>query len=214
MNLGTATTASTASTATTASAATPGWPAERRLQLQALTEADLDLVWDTEKRAYAHPWSLRNFSDSLAAGYPAQLLITPPLPGDAPHRLTHSGHLLLGYWVAMQVLDEVHVLNIAVAPEHRRQGWGHTLMQALATHAVANGATCLWLEVRTGNTPARALYQSAGFVAMGMRKQYYPAGNGLREDAIVMSRQLRPLAEPAATPATTETRPTGDSPNP
>lgn len=197
-----------------AASGTVGLAGERRLQLQALTEADLDLVWDTEKRAYAHPWSLRNFSDSLTAGYPAQLLITPPLPGDAPHRLTQSGHLLLGYWVAMQVLDEVHVLNIAVAPEHRRQGWGHTLMQALATHAVAQGATCLWLEVRTGNIPARALYQSAGFVAMGVRKQYYPAGNGLREDAIVMSRQLRPATEPASPTHPTDTRPTGETPTP
>lgn len=162
----------------------------RQLHLQPLTLADLDLVWDTEKRAYAHPWSRRNFSDSLATGYPAQLLVTPALPTDAPLRLTHSGHMLLGYWVAMQVLDEVHVLNIAVAPEHRRQGWGHTLMQALSTHAIGQGAQCLWLEVRTGNTPARALYQRTGFVTMGVRKQYYPASNGQREDAIVMSLQL------------------------
>jgi ribosomal-protein-alanine N-acetyltransferase len=181
--------------------ALPARDVERTLQLLPLTRADLDLVWETEKRAYAHPWSLRNFSDSLEAGYPAQLLVTPPLVTDTPHRLTQGGHMLLGYWVAMQVLDEVHVLNIAVAPEYRRQGWGHVLMQTLATDATARGAQCLWLEVRTGNAPARALYERTGFVAMGVRKQYYPAGNGRREDAIVMSRNLlMPSAAPESTP--------------
>ena len=180
--------------------------AQRRLGLQALTEADLDTVLEAEKRAYAHPWSLRNFRDSLDAGYPAQLLVTPPLPGDTPHRLTTSGHMLLSYWVAMAVLDEVHVLNIAVLPEHRRQGWGHTLLQALATHALAQQAQCLWLEVRAGNAPARALYGQFGFVPVGVRKQYYPADQGLREDAIVMTLNLltlNPLGHtPPATPTT------------
>lgn len=169
--------------------ATP--PDQRQLQLVPLTLTDLDTVWEMEKRAYTHPWSRPNFQDSLLSGYPAQMLTTPVLPGDSAHQVTASGHMLLGYWVAMQVLDEVHLLNIAVAPEHRRQGWGRVLLHSLATKAVAQSAQWLWLEVRAGNTAARELYQSFGFLPMGLRKQYYPAGHGLREDAVVMSLNLR-----------------------
>jgi ribosomal-protein-alanine N-acetyltransferase len=172
-------------------AVAPTQAAERELHLQSLTEADLDLVWDTEKRAYAHPWSRGNFEDSLRSGYPAQMLVTQPLPGDNPLQLTASGHMLLGYWVAMAGVDEMHLLNIAVAPEHRRQGWGLVLLQALATHTLAQGHAWLWLEVRTGNTPAQGLYRRMGFLPVGLRKQYYPAGNGQREDAVVMSLNLR-----------------------
>lgn len=175
----------------------PGPPPERSVWFEPLTPSDLDVVWDTEQRAYTHPWSPGNFRDSLASGYPAQMLVTPVLPGDAPPRVTASGHMLLGYWVAMQVLDEVHLLNIAVAPEHRRQGWARAMLQGLAASALTNRAQWLWLEVRASNTPAQALYRGFGFQRMGMRKQYYPAGNGLREDAVVMSLNLHTL-----TPAT------------
>jgi ribosomal-protein-alanine N-acetyltransferase len=101
----------------------------------------------------------------------------------------------------MQVLDEVHLLNIAVAPEHRRQGWGQVLLQSLAMQALAQGAQWLWLEVRTGNTPARGLYQRFGFQPMGVRKQYYPAGHGQREDAVVMSLNLHTWGSTAPTDA-------------
>lgn len=166
-------------------------PAERVLSLQPLAEVDLDLVWNTEKRAYAHPWSRGNFEDSLLAGYPAQLLVTPPLPSDNPLQLTASGHMLLGYWVAMAGVEEMHLLNIAVAPEHRRQGWGLVLLQALSAHAVAQGHAYLWLEVRAHNAPAQGLYRRMGFAPVGLRKLYYPASHGQREDAVVMSLDLR-----------------------
>lgn len=171
---------------------TPIPPTDRTLLFEAMTLADLDTVWDMEKRAYSHPWSLGNFRDSLQAGYPAHMLLTPVLPGDSARQpLSASGHLLLGYWVAMRGVDEVHLLNLAVAPEHRRQGWAQAMLQALAASAVAEGAHWLWLEVRASNAPARALYERFGFLAMGVRKQYYPAGHGQREDAVVMSLNLR-----------------------
>lgn len=169
-------------------------PPERQVWFEPLTLADLDVVWDTETQAYTHPWTLGNFRDSLQSGYPAQMLVTPVLPGDAPTLRTASGHMLLGYWVAMQVLDEVHLLNIAVAPAHRRQGWAQAMLHGLVASALTNQAQWLWLEVRTSNTPAQALYQGFGFQRMGVRKQYYPAGNGQREDALVMSLNLHARA--------------------
>jgi ribosomal-protein-alanine N-acetyltransferase len=165
--------------------------AERALFIEPMTEADVACVAATEQRACAHPWTLGNFRDSLAAGYPACLLTTPLLPGDNPPQITASGRMLLGYWVAMNGVDEVHLLNITVAPEHRRQGWARAMMHAMSAAAVASGAHWLWLEVRVGNTPAKTLYQQVGFLPMGVRKQYYPAEDGQREDAIVMSLNLR-----------------------
>lgn len=177
----------------------PSPPELRPLQLESLQESDLNLVWETEKRAHAHPWSLGNFRDSLQSGYPAHLLVSPPRPGEATTALTASGQVLLGYLVAMKGVDEVHLLNITVAPEHRRQGWARVMMQALAAWATADGADCLWLEVRAHNEPALALYRGFGFVTMGLRKGYYPAGRHTREDALVMSLPLRaPLPLPTA----------------
>lgn len=164
---------------------------ERALFFEPMTTADLVLVAATEQRANPHPWSIGHFSDSLAAGYPACMLTTPLLPGDAPEQTTASGRMLLGYWVTMNGVDEAHVLNITVAPEHRRQGWARAMMQAMTAAALADGAQWLWLEVRVGNTPAKALYEQTGFLPMGVRKQYYPADQGKREDAIVMSLNLR-----------------------
>ena len=174
-------------------------PADVRVHTRAvafvpMTTADLDAVWDMEKRAYSHPWSLGNFRDSLQSGYPAQMLVSDALPGESPLNLTATSQVLLGYLVAMRGVDEVHVLNIAVAPEHRRQGWGQVLLQALAVQSLAEGAQWIWLEARASNHPALALYRHVGFLPMGVRKQYYPAGGGQREDAVVMSLNLRTLA--------------------
>ena len=165
-------------------------PPERQVWFEPLTLADLDVVWDTEKQAYTHPWTLGNFRDSLQSGYPAQMLVTPVLPGDAPTLRTASGHMLLGYWVAMQVLDEVHLLNITVAPDYQRQGWAHVMLDALALWARGQGAEWLWLEVRLGNLRAMHVYERQGFQRVGQRKNYYPSGQGQREHALVMSLRL------------------------
>lgn len=129
-----------------------------------------------ERTAYSHPWTERNLADSLQAGYNCQLLV--------------AGPVLLGYFVAMLGVDEVHLLNITVAPAYQRQGWASVLMQGLAIWSRGQGAQCLWLEVRAGNHQALAVYEHLGFVRVGRRKDYYPADGGKREDAVVMSKTL------------------------
>lgn len=140
-----------------------------------MTEARLDEVVAIERLAYDHPWTRGNFADSLRSGYQAQLLC--------------AGDTVLGYFVAMKGVDEVHLLNITVAPACQGQGWGRVMLDALALWARAQGAQWLWLEVRTSNLRAQQVYQRYGFRRVGERKNYYPASNG-REDAIVMSYQL------------------------
>ncbi|HEY8048359.1 MAG TPA: ribosomal protein S18-alanine N-acetyltransferase [Ramlibacter sp.] len=141
-----------------------------------LSEQHLDEVVAVESRAYEHPWTRGNFADSLRSGYQAQVLV--------------AGGKLLGYFVAMKGVDEVHLLNITVVPEHQSQGWGRLILDALALWARQQGAQWLWLEVRVGNERAQRIYERHGYRRVGERRGYYPAANGKREDAIVMSLKL------------------------
>jgi ribosomal-protein-alanine N-acetyltransferase len=140
-----------------------------------MTEDRLEHVVAIERRAYAHPWTRGNFADSLRSGYHAQIL--------------GAGDAVLGYFVAMLGVDEVHLLNITVEPAWQGQGWGRVMLDALAIWSRAQGAQWLWLEVRTTNLRAQQVYQRYGFRRVGERRGYYPADQG-REDAIVMSYKL------------------------
>lgn len=144
--------------------------------LEPLDAARLDQVLQIEQRAYPHPWTRGNFMDALRSGYHARVLL--------------AGEQVLGYYIAMQGVDEVHLLNITVSPDHQRQGWGRVMLDALALWARSLGAQWLWLEVRVSNTRALAVYEAHGYRRVGLRKNYYPAGHGQREDAVVMSLRL------------------------
>lgn len=170
---------------------------QRRIAFVPMTEADLDTVVEVEKTAYTHPWSRKHFSDSLQSGYPAVLLLGEALPGEVVHPGRADGRVLLGYLVAMPGVDEVHLLNITVAPAQQRQGWARFMLDALVLWSRGQRAQWLWLEVRHSNTPARALYERYGFAQVGLRRGYYPAGQRDREDAVVMSLNLVALAHTA-----------------
>lgn len=141
-----------------------------------MVSARLPEVLVIEQSAYDHPWSRTNFRDALSAGYEARLL--------------SADHTLLGYFVAMKGVDEVHLLNITVAPAFQRQGWARLMLDALAIWARGQCAQWLWLEARTSNLRAMQVYERHGFRRVGQRKAYYPASHGQREDAIVMSLRL------------------------
>lgn len=163
---------------------------ERRINFEPMTEAELDAVHAVETTAYAHPWSRKHFHDSLQAGYPAVLLLGETLPGERPHPARADGRQLVGYLVAMPGVDEVHLLNITVAPAHQRQGWARFMLDALVLWSRGQRAQWLWLEVRQSNIAARRLYEHYGFAQVGLRKAYYPADQQQREDAVVMSLNL------------------------
>lgn len=146
------------------------------VRLEPMREADLDAVLALEQQAYSHPWQHRHFADCLAGGYHAQLL--------------KAGDTLLGYFVAMEGFEEVHLLNLAVSPSHQRQGWARLLLDALVLWARGRNLQWVWLEARASNTRAVQVYKAHGFRYVGLRKQYYPANNGQREDALVMSLKL------------------------
>lgn len=145
--------------------------------LSSMTVSHLDAVLAVEQNTYAFPWTRGNFIDSLSAGYDAEVLM------DAQQQL-------IGYFVAMAGVEEMHLLNITVAREFQGQGHARTLFNALLARCHAMAACKLWLEVRQSNTHAQALYKHLGFVEEGLRKAYYPAAMGKREDAVVMALQI------------------------
>ena len=144
--------------------------------LEPMTPERLPAVLAVEQSVYSHPWTRGNFTDTLAAGHQALCLL--------------GGDELIGYFVAMRGFEEVHLLNITVAPAHQRQGWALVLLDALVLWSRAQGAQWLWLEVRASNMRAQQIYLKRGFARVGLRKAYYPAGHGLREDAVVMNLRL------------------------
>ena len=95
-----------------------------------------------------------------------------------------------GYFVAMGGIDEMHLLNLTVAPAWQGRGHGRALLDALVDHCRARGDRTLWLEVRESNLRARAIYSLYGFGEVGMRRGYYPAPHGQREHAVVMSLEV------------------------
>ena len=144
-----------------------------RLWRRPMAMRDLDKVLAAEITAYSHPWTRGNFIDSMASGYLCEVLWDDD-----------TG--IVGYFVAMAGVDELHLLNLTIAPPWQGQGHGSALLRTVQGHAAALGLATLWLEVRQGNERARALYRRRGFAEVGLRKGYYPAAHG-REDAVVMS---------------------------
>lgn len=157
----------------------PDVAASGQVRFEPLNVLWLDALLPVEQQAYSHPWTRGNFIDAMAAGYECQLLVDD------------RGELL-GYFVAMTVLDEVHLLNITVAPAHQRQGWARILLDALALWARQRQAQWIWLEVRESNARARSIYAAHGFQEVGLRKNYYPMHDGPREHAVLMSLKLWP----------------------
>jgi ribosomal-protein-alanine N-acetyltransferase len=135
---------------------------------------DLTEVMAVERRAYPVPWTHGNFVDSLAAGYPAEVLRGPRSE-------------LLGYWVAMPGVDELHLLNITVASAWQGRGLAVVMLDRLVNACRQRGLTQLWLEVRVSNERAREVYLRYGFAEVGRRRAYYPVVQGPREDALLMS---------------------------
>ena len=149
--------------------------------LRPMTLASLDGVVALEAEVYPFPWTRGNFVDSIAAGYFAWTL-------------NGNGGELLAYCVAMRGAGEMHLLNITVAPAARRCGHARRLLDALVAECRDQHAERLWLEVRVANVDAQRTYARLGFIKVGVRKGYYPAPAGTREDAVVMSRIIAPVA--------------------
>lgn len=139
-----------------------------------MTPAHLESVADIEQRVQSFPWTLRNFADGLQAGYGAWVIC-------------RAGQVL-GFCMTLFAPDVAHILVIAVHPQAQRQGLATRLLQHCEQQARDRGLPAVILEVRPSNLAALAFYQAHGFTRLSVRKGYYPAGHGQREDALVMQK--------------------------
>jgi ribosomal-protein-alanine N-acetyltransferase len=146
------------------------------MMLREMKEADLDAVLRIEREVHTHPWTLGNFSDALRSGYQCKVF--------------ESAGMMLGYAVMMLAVDEAELLDIAIDKGHQRKGIGRKLLEAMLSLARHEDMRRMVLEVRASNQAAIALYRASGFEQIGLRRDYYPATNNGREDAILMGKGL------------------------
>ena len=149
--------------------------------LRHMHQADLPEVLAVEIAAYPYPWTEGIFTDCLRVGYHCLVAESALAPGRV------GG--LVGHAVMSAAVGECHLLNLCVHPDWQRRGLGRRLLLRLFSIGKANNADTAFLEVRSSNRGAIALYESEGFCEIGLRRGYYPAGDR-REDAIVMARPL------------------------
>lgn len=146
------------------------------LAFRRMREGDLPRVMEIERAAFSHPWSEELVRRELGHEFSTVLLATGGAAGG-----------ILGFAVVWLVHDELHVLNVAVAPEARRRGVARAVLDEVEARGRGQGARISMLEVRRGNAPAIALYRSLGYREVGVRPRYY-AEDG--EDALVMDKDL------------------------
>lgn len=84
------------------------------------------------------------------------------------------------------IIDEAHIMNIAVAPAYRQKGIGQRIVEYLIGDAKSRGIASMTLEVKSNNTAAKALYEKLGFELSGIRKKYYKN----TQDALIYWKQL------------------------
>jgi len=157
-------------------AAAQAVPLPAEVELAVMAEADLDAVVEIERAVQSFPWTRGNFADALAAGYDAWVL--------------RSAGQVRGFYVSMAAPDLAHLLVIAVAPGAQRRGLGGRLLSHCEERVRRSGSEALLLEVRPSNATAVEFYRRRGYLQIGVRRGYYPAGRSEREDALVMKKSL------------------------
>ncbi len=140
--------------------------------LRSADPSDLDALVALERRCFHEdPWTREMLSEEIARVGGIFLVMGPP-------------GRLLAFGIAWAVLDDLHVLQVAVDPDARRTGLGRTLVSGLEARAWL--AASAWLEVRRDNVAAIGLYASAGYHPVGTRPGYYTDGC----DALVLRKRL------------------------
>ena len=151
------------------------------LLLEAAVEADVPALVALERRSFSHPWSENNFREAVRnRTRVSTLVLRRPSPAGALDRG------VVAYCVFQAVVDELHILDLVVAPEARRLGLARWLLEFVLDRAASRGAERAFLEVRRSNAPALELYRSLGFRAMGERRAYYREPP---EDALLLGKE-------------------------
>jgi [ribosomal protein S18]-alanine N-acetyltransferase len=148
-----------------------------------MSEHDLLEIVEIEEKSGLSRWGWAAYYAELQSANRDLMLIA---------RLTHASIIdsgpIAGYIVARETAGELHINNVAVREEFRRRGIGAALLQRVLQEARGRKANAVFLEVRSGNRAAQALYVKNGFRAIATRRDYYSEP---REDAVVMTVDLK-----------------------
>ena len=143
-----------------------------------MTEHDLLEVVEIEEQSGLSRWGWAAYYAELQGGNRDLMLIAKP------SQCAIESAPIAGYIVARETAGELHINNVAVRTEYRRRGIGAALLNRVIDEARRRKANAAFLEVRSANHAAQALYQQCGFKAIARRADYYSEP---REDAVVMS---------------------------
>jgi [ribosomal protein S18]-alanine N-acetyltransferase len=139
-----------------------------------MTPADLDEVMVIERSAFRYPWSSRFFLQELQVQCARSIL-------------AEIDGKILGYVLFWLLPGEIDIHNVAVHNGYRRHGIARSLLHQVIAEARGRSLTRVTLEVRRSNVPAQKLYESLGFVTIGLRRGYYSDDH---EDALAMALEL------------------------
>ena len=141
----------------------------KKYAIRLISETDLDAVLAIEEDCYPHPWSSRQFLQE----------VENPVASILVYEIENEIAGYICYWL---IAGEMQILNLATSPRLRRHGIAAQLLEQALERCSASDLSSSWLEVRSGNRAAIALYQRYGFKLSGTRRAYYRDG----EDAFVM----------------------------
>ncbi len=170
-----------------------------RYQVRPMTVADIQQVAEIERESFPTTWPQTAYRRELATRLARYLVVIDgahDLPALEPSRRSLLGRVfrraepppttehIVGYVGMWLMVDEAHVVAIAVRESYRGRGLGERLLADAIEVALASGQENVTLEVRRSNTGAQALYEKYGFLKVGVRPRYYSDNH---EDAIIMS---------------------------
>ena len=144
------------------------------LKFEPMLIKDLHEVYYIEQSVFSYHWNYRNFLSSVAQE-------------DDGWVMRNEAGKLIGYFILQEIVDEMHLLKIAVDENFHGQGYGRLLMDKAVEVAREAEMESVLLEVRSSNEPAVGLYRKTGFATIGVRKGYYVDP---KEDALVMRLML------------------------
>lgn len=149
----------------------------QELIIEKMTAEDLDTVYQIDEASFPIPWSKTSFEEELK-----NLL--------ASYFVAKIAGQVVGYIGTWMVVDECHIMNVAVHPQFRRKGIAGKLVQHVLRYCNEHGISYILLEVRLHNFAAQNLYEKYGFRVDGVRKAYYKNPDGSYEDALLMIKEF------------------------
>lgn len=141
-----------------------------------MTVQDMTRVIEIEKQSFTHKWSFSNFVSELL--HPESFCKTA---------CVDDSGMTVGYICVRLMVDEAHILRLAVHSDHRRRHIGSVLVKHVIAELLKDFTGLVILEVRVSNLPAIRLYDSLGFKSLYTRRRYYAEPD---EDAVVMALDL------------------------